>query len=205
MEGFVILIGSVARQDFLEESDIDICRINSYAPIARESTWPNGPINYIDYDIKTFYHLYNLGSLFIYHILTEGVVLQGNLNVWESLKLNFSSKSNFNEELSSTLELNTVFKDIEIFGNQYLSLFSNLFTNVKNFSIFHLASNGIYIFNKEQAIKNVFGDYYLSLLIDSYNYFERGVINSGWNYYCKETAIDVTNFYLSRMEALTLC
>lgn len=206
MKGLVILIGSVARQDYFERSDIDICRINSDVIINRELNWPKGPINYIDYDFETFEHLNKLGSLFIYHILEEGVLLQGNLDYWESLKSSFSFKGNkFKEEINSTIELNTVLKDIEMFGNHYLTLFSNLFTNVKNFSIFHLAGNGIYLFNKEQAIKKVFGDYHYDLLIDSYNFFERGITNEKWNYSCKETAINVTNYYLSKMEALTIC
>ncbi|GIO56905.1 hypothetical protein J21TS7_52230 [Paenibacillus cineris] len=205
MESFVVLIGSVARKDYSVGSDIDICRINSDVTINRQTDWPDGPINYIDYDTETFQHLYNIGSLFIYHILTEGILIEGNIDSWEKLILNFSLTGNFSNEIVKILDLNEIFKKTEIFGNHYLSLFSNLFTNVKNFSIFYLARNGIYLFNKEKAIKYTFGEYYYDLIFDAYNYFERGVINKKWNYSCKKIAIEVTNYYLSKMEALYKC
>lgn len=203
MKSFVVLIGSVARGDYSVGSDVDICRINSDVTVNRQINWPSGPINYIDYDLETFQHLYEIGSLFIYHILTEGILIEGDINSWENYRLNFSFTGHFREEIYNTLDLNNVFKTVDIFGNHYLSLYSNLFTNVKNFSIFYLAGKGIYLFNKEKAIKQVFGDYHYSLLFDAYNYFERGVVDVKWKYSCKEIAIDITSYYSSKMEALT--
>ncbi len=83
-----------------------------------------------------------------------------------------------------------------------MSLYSNLFTTVKNFSIFYLAKKRIFVFNKEIAIKTVFGDFYYDLLIASYNYFERGIINDTLNYECNDTAQEIIHYYYNKIEVL---
>jgi hypothetical protein len=202
LDGYIILIGSVARNDFSKNSDIDICRINSKNEISRRPGWPNGPINYVDYDIDVFEHLFNIGSLFIYHILHEGNLIDGNQYIWKNYKANFTTKTDYSEELASLRSLNHIFDNIELFGNKYLTLFSNFFTIIKNFSIFYLASKNQFFFNKEKAIKTVFGNYYYEMLSDSYNYFERGIISSKWDYNCKSSAEQIIKYYLSKMEVI---
>lgn len=197
---FQILIGSVARNDFLNNSDIDICRIGNTQPIERKDSWPSGPINYIDYELDVFEHLFESGSLFIMHILFEGILLKGDKEVWKDCKSNFCVKDSFNEELEEIREMTEVFHNLEMFGNRYLTLYSNLFTLIKNYSIFSLANEGIFIFNKEKAVKRVFGDFYYNLLHDSYNYFERGIVNEIWDYECKKTAQTVINYFLTKIK-----
>ncbi|MFW9331741.1 hypothetical protein ACN6AX_00730 [Paenibacillus polymyxa] len=201
-ELFLVLIGSVARDDFSLESDVDVCRISYSGNVERKSTWPSGPINYVDYSYGEFIHLYDSGSLFIHHILNEGILLQGNNKSWEYFRNNFKLKINFNEELLKIREISSIFSDINLFDLKYLSMYSNLFTLVKNFSIFYLANKKKYLFNKRTAIKLVFGEFHTDLLIDSYNYFERGIVNDKWDYSSKEEADKILNYYLTLMEDL---
>ncbi|OXS52156.1 hypothetical protein B1A99_34940 [Cohnella sp. CIP 111063] len=203
MQGFIVIIGSVARNDFSTSSDIDICRIDCDIQIARKSNWPDGPINIIDYDRNTFNHLFNINSLFIYHILFEGVLIYGDIDEWVKLKSSFILKKNFVEEINDTKELISIFKNIEMFGEHFTSLYSNFFISLKNFSIFYLANKGIYTFNKEQAIKKVFGNYHFNILFDSFNYFERGLSNENLTFSNKEEANDIIQFYLLKMEELS--
>lgn len=197
---FIVLIGSVARNDYSKDSDIDICRIENTHELRKLPDWPNGPINYIDYTFDVFLHLYNSGSLFVYHILNEGILLHGDVNKWNELKTNFIFRDLYREELFSIIKTVRTLKQIEVFGGKYLTLYSNLFILVKNYSIFYLAKNGKFVFNKEKAIKMFFGDYYFDLLISAYNYYERGIVNDNWNYDCKITVTKILKFYLSRME-----
>lgn len=202
---FIILIGSVARNEFSANSDIDICRININKVVERKPQWPNGPIVYIDYDIETFNHLYEIGSLFLLHILCEGILLEGDKAQWEKYKKSFKVKENFQEEIDSIIDIIEVFDNIDIFGNKYLSMYSNLFTIVKNFSIFFLANSNKYVFDKKKAVKEVFGDFHFDLLYDSYNYFERGVINEKWKYDSKEQAMKILNYYLINIKEKSKC
>lgn len=199
---FQILIGSVARNDFSQNSDIDICRIGNTYTVEREDLWPSGPINYIDYELDVFEHLYEIGSLFLLHILSEGVLIKGDQKEWENYKSNFSVQRNFNKELEDIHEMTEIFDNIEIFGSKYLTLYSNLFTLTKNYAIFTLANRGIYVFNKKKAINDVFGYFYYDLLSDSNNYFERGIINETWDYECKNIAQNVTNYYLKKLRGM---
>lgn len=197
---FQILIGSVARNHFSENSDIDVCRIDNMQIVEKKESWPNGPINYIDYELEVFEHLFENGSLFIMHIMSEGLLIRGNKEKWENYKSSFCVKKNFDEELKEIIEMFDLFNNIEIFGNKFLTLYSNLFTLIKNYSIFSLATEGIYIFDKEKAIKKVFGDFYYDLLLDSNNYFERGIIKEIWDYECKKTAQKIIIYYLAKIK-----
>jgi predicted nucleotidyltransferase len=199
---FIILVGSVARKDFNETSDIDICRIETKCDLKRERKWPSGPINYIDFSFDEFLHLYNSGSLFIYHVVNEGKLICGDVHKWRHLKDNFVFEDTYTGELDKIRRRFHVFLEIEIYGNKYMSLYSNLFTTVKNFSIFYLAKKRIFVFNKEIAIKTVFGDFYYDLLIASYNYFERGIINDTLNYECNDTAQEIIHYYYNKIEVL---
>jgi hypothetical protein len=196
---FVILIGSVARRDFTNESDIDICRIDCDILVNRNLEWPIGPINYIDYTIDQFRHLYDLGSLFIYHLLYEGELIEGDICEWNCYKSEFIFKDTYSEELYQIRMLCKATLDIDVFGNKFLSLYSNLFTLIKNYSIFYLAKNHIFIFNKKEAILKVFGDFHYDLLTSAYNYFERGLINDKLDYNSEIIARKIVNFYYIKM------
>lgn len=199
---FVVLIGSVAKNEHNINSDIDICRIDSDIELLKKRNWPDGPISYIDYSYKEFMHLYSQGSLFLYHILHEGILLEGNKKEWEKLKNNFVFIDNYDNEISDIKSIIFDFLDVEIFGDTFLTLYSNLFTLVKNYSIFSLAQEGIFLFNKEQAVKIKFGNKHFDLLYDSYNKFERGLGKQEyeWDYNARSLAVEVISYYREKME-----
>lgn len=203
MNGFVVLIGSVARNDFNLTSDIDICRIGTSLEVKRNKNWPSGPISYIDYDINTFTQLIEIQSLFIYHIFNEGQLLIGDTLEWNRYKSLFSVKKDFTDELMKIIKLNQTFKKINIYGSSFVALYSNLFTAVKNFSIFFQANKGVYEFNKHVSILNVFGDKYIDILLNSYNYFERGLLSENIEFSSsKKLAEAVVDHFTKKMEEL---
>lgn len=196
----MVLIGSVARKEHKRYSDIDICRINTNIEISKKDDWPKGPVNYVDYDIEEFFHLYNLGSLFIYHILNEGILLKGDRKLWRYYKNNFIFQDRLDEDLDIIKSIISDFLNVNIFGGTFLSLYSNLFVLIKNYSIFTLAKKNIFIFNKEKAVNTVFGSKFYDLLSDSYNYFKRGIPPANdWDYKSLELAKCVLNNYKNIM------
>jgi predicted nucleotidyltransferase len=201
-EMFIVLIGSVARSEFNYDSDIDICRIDSAYGVSRRKCWPLGPINYVDYDLNTFNKLYYSGSLFIYHILREGKLLYGEQIKWQKYIDDFRLKDDFSGELQKIKDNMGLFEDIDMFGGKHLSLYSNLYKLVKNYSIFYLADKKIFEFNKERAMRRIFGDHYNRLLIDAYNYFERGNEINNWDFDNSELAKTVLDFYVKKMKEL---
>jgi predicted nucleotidyltransferase len=193
---FVVLIGSVAKKQHKKDSDIDICRINSNLKLIKRESWPDGPISYVDYDGKTFKNLYLKGSLFIYHVLFEGVLLKGNEYEWRKLKNTFTVKDCYDEEIDVIIDVFNSFEDTTYCGGKYLTYFSNLFTLMKNYSIFTLANRKIFEFNKEIAYKSVLGDNFFDDLFHAYEVVERGVTLDKKNstYKSNEFVIEVVNY-----------
>lgn len=175
---FTILIGSVARGEHKINSDIDIVRINHYHEIHKKSTWPQGPINYIDYSFNDFHNLYYKGSLFLYHVLNEGILITGNADIWEDYIREFKFIDTYGIELCNLREILYDVFNTSIYGGTFLSFYANIFTLIKNFSIFFLAHNNVFEFNKEIAFNTVFGGKYFHVLNTAYNVFERDDISS---------------------------
>ena len=100
-EQFIIIFGSIARNDYTENSDVDILTINIEKNLAEKYInnikIPNFPHNYVEYNSETFSMFYNSGSLFLYHIFTQGVLIHGDIEKWKLIKNNFNVKKNFKE------------------------------------------------------------------------------------------------------------
>ncbi len=201
---YVVLIGSVARNEENSNSDIDICRVESDINVERINEWPRGPINYIDYSYADFNKLYKKGSLFIYHVINEGVLIHGNKDKWQELKDEFVFIDDYDEEINNIKEILEEFLDIGIYGNSFLTLYSNLYTLIKNLAIYSLAQKDIFEFNKEKAVVNVFGHKYYNLLCEAYNIFERSCIKptQNYNFSCETLASKVITYYRNKLEVL---
>ena len=93
---FIILIGSHARGDQNERSDIDVLIVNYEEEEAKyilgncASYLDEEKLSFINLDEEEFWDYYEKGSLFLYHVLNEGVLLEGEFSEWESLKLKFN-------------------------------------------------------------------------------------------------------------------
>lgn len=152
--GYAVLIGSYARGDNDLFSDCDVLLINieecnfdvTKLPIQNKLL-----INYVSYDQKTFNRLYEIGSLFLYHALNEGILIEGNAINWCVLKNNFKVQKNFQTELFEIWQTTELLSKTFIFGGKYLTPLVNSFTELKNACIFSLAHQGIYEFNKNKC------------------------------------------------------
>lgn len=174
---FIILIGSYARNTYNQYSDIDVVRLNTIKKIHKTTNFDKKKISYIDYDCSSFKKLYKNGSLFLYHIFTEGILLEGDKNKWEFIKNRFKLSNDFKDEIIEyevVLRYLCEYKDYE---NAYLAYLSNMFKLLKNLAIFHLAQEKIYLFDKAKVLEK----YYniskndCTLLITSNNCFERNI------------------------------
>lgn len=149
---YSILIGSYARGDYNANSDCDVVLINN-----DESNFDKNIlsisnkelINFISYDNSQFKSLYDSGSLFIYHVLNEGIVLDGDIDSFTELRKKFNVQEKFTDELNKIHQTTQLLSEIEIFGGKYLTPLVNAFTELKNACIFYLAHHCEYEFNKE--------------------------------------------------------
>ena len=201
---YTVLIGSVARGEQKNNSDVDIVRINNEYEVERQNKWPLGPINYIDYTLDDFHRLYNEGSLFIYHILNEGILLSGSSDSWNEYIIKYKFIDTYGEVLNNIRDILHDVSNESIYGGTFLSFYSNIFTLVKNFSIFYLAHNGIFNFNKETAFVNVFGRKYYYILNTAYNIFERNdpYLLSSIDIKSELLAKEIINYINDKMEEL---
>jgi hypothetical protein len=156
VNNFVILIGSYARGDFNQYSDCDVFRVGcentqldySALPISDPSI-----VSLIDYDNETFVKLYKAGSLFLYHVLYEGVLISGDAKAWQELQDGFVVQRDFTKELEEIFLVTEFLSNIEMFGGKFLTPLVNAFTELKNACVFYLAHQGIYTFEKSQCFR----------------------------------------------------
>lgn len=154
---FTLLIGSCARGTSTFESDIDVVRIG-HRRAADVSVIPEvadvlGPLSYVDYDQATFFRLYNKGSLFIKHILSEGRLLGGSKSAWSLLQRSFRVQEDFTQEIESQFELYRWLRDPSQFEGAEYALLSYTFRALKNLGVFSMAQEGRYIFEKREVLE----------------------------------------------------
>jgi predicted nucleotidyltransferase len=111
----LILFGSYARGDFEKASDVDVALISE----ERDKTISVGNINYTVYTIEQLIKMAQEGSIFIYHLLFEGVELEGN-NILDRIKKEFHKPKNY-QEYRRDLEHACVLMNIE--KSTYISFF----------------------------------------------------------------------------------
>lgn len=156
MSEFTVVIGSCARGTADLGSDLDVVRIGHFREVRREdvaeAASTAGPVTCIDYDVPTFRKLYATGSLFLYHIFTEGVLIRGDGKAWRYLQNRFSVQHCFAEEIQENLAVYYWLNSPDQFENAEYPLLSYLFRVLKNISIFSMAQRNTYIFEKRDAL-----------------------------------------------------
>lgn len=179
---FSVLIGPYARGDFNSSSDCDVLLINESEEALDLSNLPTearSRVSFIKYDEATFRRLYQRGSLFLFHALREGVVLDGDQRAWAMLLAKFQVQDDYSAELAEIAKATDLLSRTRIFGGKYLTPLVNAFTEVKNACIFSLAHKSIYELNKARCFEIAIGHNIrserLQLLKSFYDYSVRGV------------------------------
>lgn len=178
---FSVVFGSQARGDFSDKSDFDILLVNMDKERFDYSIVPEkfrDKVDFVEYSEDEFLDFYNKGSLFLYHILKQGKVMEGSVITWKKLESEFIVQDDFSEELNRIRDTSKLIKNVSIFGGKYLTPLSNMFTELKNACIFSLAHKKVYEFNKKECLeaalpKNIY-DKELNDLKHFYDYVVRG-------------------------------
>jgi predicted nucleotidyltransferase len=166
----IILFGSVARGDEDQFSDIDLLilsrsieakneylfehKIRSKIPesLLPKEKWLSLAVYFKD----DFEEMHSRGSLFMAHILREGVVLYDDGFYQQLTKRGFHLSE---DELRLSLRILSdrldVATDLEKFGNYYIRCLSNFFTISTNLVINALALHGQLVFSKKQAFSQL--------------------------------------------------
>lgn len=162
----IVLFGSQAREDEDEFSDVDLLVVSNLTVEANEiscsrrlrSKIPkallpkNRWLSLMVYSQDEFERMYCRGSLFVAHILWEGVVLYDD-GFYGKLRQNTFCLSI--EELQLSLKILyerlTIADDLSKFNDYYIRCLSNFFLISKNLAIIGLALRGKLIFNKRHA------------------------------------------------------
>lgn len=149
-----ILAGSRARGDWDERSDTDCVAFGDFSEseIFEMSKGLKPPVNVIKYDANRFYDHYSEGSLFLHHCFTEGIFIGGDRRAWEERGAAFKVALSFRKEIERYLDNIHLLRELDAFGGLFLPAYVLAYLGCKNCSIFFLASNGRYQFNKNRSI-----------------------------------------------------
>lgn len=162
----IILFGSQARNDEDQFSDIDLLIVTSSIEAKKdilferkildklsESDLPEKAwLNLAVYSKNDFKEIYHRGSLFIAHILQEGIVLYDD-GFYEQLTKEKFQLSEDELQLSLKIISNrlSITDDLQKFNNYYIRCLSNYFSISKNLAIIALAMHGKLSFSKNQV------------------------------------------------------
>lgn len=143
-----IVIGSVARGDNVPTSDLDLlilttskARLTSYYSIPSVvKTTP--PISIITYTPRDFKKFWDEGSLFVYHVLTEGMVAWDDGTLARLLRHPFKLKLDFSADIAIQIKRLKMFRDPRAFDGVFMYAFAELFKIYKNIVFFTLAQMG---------------------------------------------------------------
>jgi predicted nucleotidyltransferase len=173
---FTILIGSLARRTQNSSSDIDVVRIGHKESTKLKIQSKNQAVSYIDYDIDKFMELHERGSLFLYHVFNEGLLLDGNATAWQWLKDHFRVSTDFRQEISQNRKFLKWLQTGTKYQGAVVPYLAHTCRALKNLAIFSLAQERKYVFDKGRALRKAFprlSDDVIALLVDASNSFER--------------------------------
>lgn len=177
-----ILIGSCARGTSQAGSDVDVVRVGHRQTVKRSTISSlaraaKGPITYIDYDLNTFCGLHRSGSLFVHHIITEGILIAGNQETWERSRASFIVTTDFGVEIQDHRDVCLWLASVGYLKGATMARLAHLCRALKNLAIFSLAAQRAYVFEKREALQRAFPaipQTDVQILLDASNSFERG-------------------------------
>lgn len=151
MTNNLLIYGSHARGDSHKDSDIDLLSLTEN--VSRKII--RGNINLSLYNVDKIHNMSKEGALFVYHLISEGAILNDENNV---LKKNifdvFSLKNNYSEEIFFSYvllrEIENKYKDLKTFTYDNSKIIWCLITVMAAVG----AEKSIPIFSIESASKN---------------------------------------------------
>ncbi|WP_161952896.1 hypothetical protein, partial [Escherichia coli] len=95
----------------------------------------------------------NTGSLFLKHVIDEGKVIAGDVDIYEKVRSLWQAKNDYQYEIDSNIDIIELLYFLP--ENKYSLLFVNdlLITSIGNISIRRFAAEGVYIFAWEEIFK----------------------------------------------------
>jgi len=156
----IVLIGSYARGDPNEYSDIDLVLISDI-PLSRSELLATlSPVQNIEklsllpYPSSVFKILYTEGSLFMAHFLKEGQMLYDDGYYAHLRESPFKvSRESLLLQWGMLKQRIRLYDDLSIYGEVFIDCISHLYSLIKNVAIVALALKGELAFNKERALE----------------------------------------------------
>jgi hypothetical protein len=93
----VILYGSRARGDYRAKSDVDLLGVIESGPVRKEIS--AGGASFYHYPAKLLVKNASDGDLFIYHLVSEGIVLHDTIGFYEGIGRLFKLRSSYKSEI----------------------------------------------------------------------------------------------------------
>lgn len=157
----LLLYGSYARNDIVKNSDVDLLSIG-------ESDFSKKIIQYkvnlTQYPYKILTQMAVDGSLFIFHLKTEGKILVDNGHLFESLfNDNFILKNSYNQERAFSLSLLKEIFSIYEYSQNFTYANSKILWCIRTIFASIGAESKMPLFSTE-SIKDYFGNTYSKLL-----------------------------------------
>lgn len=153
----VMLIGSFARGDQNELSDVDILLVTqSKKPLKKfyedlNCGFNKKLVSLIRYPFHIFQKHWIEGSLFSYHLIKESKIHYSNDVVSEFMRSPFQLKDSFFFDIDHLGHRLDLYKNIDLFDKSAVYFSSQFFLHLKNIAMFKLAEMGQVTFNKWTA------------------------------------------------------
>jgi len=145
----IILIGSYSRGDTNEYSDIDLVLITDlflprskfYAILPSELNIKE--LSLLPYPLEIFTKLYMEGSLFIAHVLKEGLVLYDEGCYANLRRISFKvTRESLLLQWKMLKQRVRLYDNLSMFGEVFVDCLSHMYSIMKNAAIITLAMNG---------------------------------------------------------------
>jgi predicted nucleotidyltransferase len=156
----LLLYGSLARGESRESSDVDLLSVTS----GKSKKIVNGRVNLSLYNSIKIQEMAENGSLFVYHLVSEGIILNDENDILLDTVYNvFKKKESYEEDLLFSKYL------LSLIEAKYSALKSFCYANIKvswcvrTFIAALGANNSTPLFSV-QRISNEFGEYIAGLL-----------------------------------------
>lgn len=145
----LMLYGSYARGDVSQDSDIDILAVEDTGPIARREA---GRTILSTYPLSAILKMSSTGSLFVWHLISEGIEIYDTSGVFSSIRAQFVLRSDYSPERKIAADVGWALLS-QGAPTGTTSAVKALLYSVRTIAISHLAERGIPAFSKGDVLR----------------------------------------------------